>query len=113
MEQIRLALIGQHFLRDGGSVILISGIVAQGPIAQGVSAMTVNAGLEGSVRIAACKLPRGIRVNLVSPTALSELLVAYDDFFPGFASASTAAMTRAYCRNIEGVQTGYIYLVGY
>ncbi len=47
LGQIRLALIGQHFLRDGGSITLVSGIVAQEPIAQGVNATTVNAGLEG------------------------------------------------------------------
>ncbi len=35
LGQIRLALVGQHFLRDGGSITLVSGIVAQEPIAQG------------------------------------------------------------------------------
>lgn len=58
LGQIRLALVGQHFLRDGGSITLVSGIVAQEPIAQGVNATTVNAGLEGFVRAAACELPR-------------------------------------------------------
>lgn len=29
LGQIRLALVGQHFLRDGGSITLVSGIVAQ------------------------------------------------------------------------------------
>ncbi len=80
LGQIRLALIGQHFLRDGGSITLVSGIVAQEPIAQGVNATTVNAGLEGFVRAAACELPRGIRINLISPTVLSESLAAYGDF---------------------------------
>ncbi len=74
LGQIRLALVGQHFLRDGGSITLVSGIVAQEPIAQGVNATTVNAGLEGFVRAAACELPRGIRINLISPTVLSESL---------------------------------------
>ncbi len=80
LGQIRTALIGQHFLRDGGSITLVSGIVAQEPIAQGVNATTVNAGLEGFVRAAACELPRGIRINLISPTVLSESLAAYGDF---------------------------------
>ncbi len=85
LGQIRLALVGQHFLRDGGSITLVSGIVAQEPIAQGVNATTVNAGLEGFVRAAACELPRGIRINLISPTVLSESLAAYA-LFPGFPS---------------------------
>jgi NAD(P)-dependent dehydrogenase (short-subunit alcohol dehydrogenase family) len=32
LGQIRLALIGQHFLRDGGSITLVSGIVARSPL---------------------------------------------------------------------------------
>ncbi|HBZ2281601.1 TPA: short chain dehydrogenase [Klebsiella pneumoniae] len=113
LGQIRLALVGQHFLRDGGSVTLVSGIVAQEPIAQGVNATTVNAGLEGFVRAAACELPHGIRINLISPTVLSESLAAYGDFFPGFPSVPAAAVAQAYRRSIEGVQTGRIYPVGY
>ena len=113
LGQIRLALVGQHFLRDGGSITLVSGIVAQEPIAQGVNATTVNAGLEGFVRAAACELPRGIRTNLISPTVLSESLAAYGDFFPGFPSVPAAAVAQAYRRSIEGVQTGRIYPVGY
>jgi len=105
LGQIRLALVGQHFLRDGGSITLVSGIVAQEPIAQGVNATTVNA--------AACELPRGIRINLISPTVLSESLAAYGDFFPGFPSVPAAAVAQAYRRSIEGVQTGRIYPVGY
>lgn len=35
LGQIRLALTGQHYLNDGGSITLISGIVADEPIAQG------------------------------------------------------------------------------
>ncbi|HEP1039238.1 TPA: short chain dehydrogenase [Klebsiella pneumoniae subsp. pneumoniae] len=112
LGQIRLALVGQHFLRDGGSITLVSGIVAQEPIAQGVNATTVNAGLEGFVR-AACELPRGIRINLISPTVLSESLAAYGDFFPGFPNVPAAAVAQAYRRSIEGVQTGRIYPVGY
>ncbi|HBZ0850710.1 TPA: short chain dehydrogenase [Klebsiella pneumoniae] len=113
LGQIRLALVGQHFLRDGGSITLVSGIVAQEPIAQGVNATTVNAGLEGFVRAAACEQPRGIRINLISPTVLSESLAAYGDFFPGFPSVPAAAVAQAYRRSIEGVQTGRIYPVGY
>ncbi|HBW8826408.1 TPA: short chain dehydrogenase [Klebsiella pneumoniae] len=110
LGQIRLALVGQHFLRDGGSITLVSGIVAQEPIAQGVNATT---GLEGFVRAAACELPRGIRINLISPTVLSESLAAYGDFFPGFPSVPADDVAQAYRRSIEGVQTGRIYPVGY
>lgn len=113
LGQIRLALTGQHYLNDGGSITLISGIVAHEPIAQGVNATTVNAGLEGFVRAAACELPRGIRINLISPTVLTESAAAYDWFFPGFISVPAATVAQAYRRSVEGVQSGRIYTVGY
>ena len=113
LGQIRLALTGQHYLNDGGSITLISGIVADEPIAQGVNATTVNAGLAGFVRAAACELPRGIRINLISPTVLSESVETYDGFFPGFASVPAAAVAQAYRRSVEGIQSGRVYKVGY
>ena len=113
LGQIRLALTGQHYLNDGGSITLISGIVAHEPIAQGVNATTVNAGLEGFVRAAAYELPRGIRINLISPTVLTESAAAYDGFFPGFASVPAASVAQAYRRSVEGIQNGRIYKVGY
>ena len=113
LGQIRLALTGQHYLNDGGSITLISGIVAHEPIAQGVNATTVNAGLEGFVRAAACELPRGIRINLISPTVLTESAAAYDGFFPGFASVPAASVAQAYRRSVEGIQSGRIYKAGY
>lgn len=113
LGQIRLALTGQHYLNDGGSITLISRIVAHEPIAQGVNATTVNAGLEGFVRAAACELPRGIRINLISPTVLTESAAAYDGFFPGFASVPAASVAQAYRRSVEGIQSGRIYKVGY
>ena len=113
LGQVRLALTGQHYLNDGGSITLISGIVAHEPIAQGVNATTVNAGLEGFVRAAACELPRGIRINLISPTVLSESAEAYDGYFPGFESIPAARVAQAYRRSVEGVQRGRIYKVGY
>ena len=113
LGQVRLALTGQHYLSEGGSITLVSGIVAQEPIAQGVNATTVNAALEGFVRAAACELPRGIRINLISPTLLTESAGAYDGFFPGFASVPAAAVAQAYRRSVEGVQSGRVYTVGY
>ncbi|ATF48399.1 short chain dehydrogenase [Citrobacter werkmanii] len=113
LGQVRLALTGQHHLNEGGSITLISGIIAHEPIAQGASAATVNAGLEGFVRAAACELGRGIRINLISPTVLSESAAAYDGFFPGFESVPAATVANAYRRSVEGIQTGRIYKVGY
>ncbi|WP_141453064.1 short chain dehydrogenase [Pseudoxanthomonas sp. z9] len=111
LGQVRLALIGQHHLQDGGSITLTTGILAEQPIRQGANATAVNAAVEGFVRAAACELPRGLRINAVSPTVLSEAWHAYADFFPGFEPVSAARAALAFQRSIEGVQTGQVYKV--
>lgn len=111
LGQVRLALIGQHHLHDGGSITLTTGILAEQPIRQGANATAVNAAVEGFVRAAACELSRGLRINAVSPTVLSEAWDAYADFFPGFEPVSAARAALAFQRSIEGVQTGQVYKV--
>ncbi|MDQ1118952.1 NAD(P)-dependent dehydrogenase (short-subunit alcohol dehydrogenase family) [Pseudoxanthomonas sp. SORGH_AS 997] len=111
LGQVRLALLGQRHLNDGGSITLTTGILAEQPIAQGVNATAVNAAVEGFVRAAACELPRGLRINAVSPTVLAEAWDAYADFFPGFEPVPAARAALAFQRSIEGVQTGQIYKV--
>ena len=106
LGQVRLALTGQHYLNEGGSITLISGIVAHEPIAQGVNATTVNAALEGFVRAAACELPRGIRINLISPTVLTESAEAYDGFFPGFESVPAATVAQPTAAAWKGCRAG-------
>ena len=77
MGQINVVFAAQSYVNDGGSFTLTSGILADEPIREGVSATTVNLALEGFVRGAAIELPRGIRINLVSPTVLTESLEGY------------------------------------
>jgi NAD(P)-dependent dehydrogenase (short-subunit alcohol dehydrogenase family) len=112
LGQIDLALIGQHFLNDGGSITLTSGILSEEPIRLGANATTVNAGLEGFVRAAAVELARGQRINVVSPTLLEESVPAHGALFSGFEPVSGSRAALAYVRSIEGVQTGRVYRVG-
>jgi len=111
LGQVRIGLIGQHFLQDGGAITLTSGIIAEEPIRQGANATTVNAAVEGFVRGAAIELPRGIRINVVSPTVVEESLKSYGPFFPGFDAAPAARVAKAYRRSVEGAQTGRVYKV--
>lgn len=111
LGQVRLALLGQHLLRDGGSITLTTGIVAEEPIRQGANASAVNAAVEGFVRAAAIELPRGLRINAVSPTVLTESLAGYGPFFPGFESVPAARVALAYVRSVEGPQSGRVYRV--
>lgn len=111
MGQINVVLAGQHRLADGGSFTLTSGILAEQPIRDGADASTVNAALEGFVRAAAIELPRGLRINAVSPTVLAESMAAYGPYFRGFEPAPASRVALAYARSVEGAQTGQVYKV--
>ncbi len=113
MGQVNVVLAAQRYVNDGGSFTLTSGILADEPIRGGVSATTVNLALEGFVRGAAIELPRGMRINLVSPTVLTESMDAYAPYFRGFEPVSAQRAALAYLRSVEGAQTGCVYRVGY
>jgi len=73
----------------------------------------VNGGLEGFVRGAAIELPRGLRLNLVSPTVVEESWAAFGPFFPGQRPISSAEAALGYVKSVEGAQTGQVYRVGW
>lgn len=106
MGQVNLVRAGLRHVRDQGSFTLTSGLLARYP-AKGSAAITlVNAGLEGFARVAALEAPRGVRVNVVSPTWVSETLEAMGRDGSGGLSAATVA--RAYVESVEGSRTGEI-----
>jgi NAD(P)-dependent dehydrogenase (short-subunit alcohol dehydrogenase family) len=112
MGQVNVVLAAQHHVNDGGSFTLTSGILSDEPIRGGVNATTANLALEGFVRGAAIELPRGIRINIVSPTLLDESVEAYGAYFRGFETVSAKRVAIAYSRSVEGAQTGRVYRVG-
>ena len=63
--------------------------------------------VEGFVRAAAVELPRGVRINCISPTVLTES-VAYDPYFPGFIPVDAWKVGQAYLRAISNPITGRI-----
>ena len=84
LGQVDLALIGQHYLNEGGSITLTSGIVSAEPIRYGANASAVNSAIDGFVRGAAVEL-QGRRINAVSPSVLRS---------PGAATARTSWASR-------------------
>lgn len=111
LAQVRLALVGQHHLNDGGSITLTSGVLAIEPIVAGANATAVNAALEAFAAAAAIELQRGQRINVVSPTLLTESVPVYGAFFPGFETVPAQRAALAYQRSVEGGQSGRIYRV--
>ncbi|WP_144639652.1 short chain dehydrogenase [Bordetella genomosp. 13] len=113
MGQVNLVMQGLARIRDGGSFTLTSGLLNDDPIRQGVSAALVNGGLEGFVRGAAIEMPRGVRINLVSPTVIEEALPGYAPFFRGVKAVPAADAALGYARSVEGAQTGRVYRIGW
>lgn len=111
MGQVNVAQVAPQFLNDGGSITLTSGIVGQHPVRLGAGAAMVNSAIEGFVAGAAIELPRGIRINVVSPTVLEESMEAYGALFHGFEAAPARRVAMAYSRSVDGAQTGQVYRV--
>lgn len=109
MGQVNLVLAGQRWLNDGGSFTLVSGILSHDPIRFAACVSTVNSAVEGFVRASAIELPRGLRINAVSPTVLEESMPAYAEFFRGFVPVPASRVAQAYCKSVEGLQTGQVY----
>ena len=112
MGQVNLVIAGQHQISDGGSFTLISGILSQEPIRSGSSASMVNAALDAFVGAAAIELPRGVRINSVSPTVFVESMALYGSYFSGFKPVPVADAALAFVKSVEGAQTGKTYRVG-
>jgi NAD(P)-dependent dehydrogenase (short-subunit alcohol dehydrogenase family) len=113
MGQVNLVTIGTRFIADRGVFTLTSGILNCDPIRTGASAAMVNGALEGFVRSAAIELPRGLRINLISPTVILEAMKDYAPYFRGFVPVPAAQAALAYSKSVEGLQTGQVYRVGY
>lgn len=112
MGQINLVLMGINNINNGGSFTLTSGILNRDPIARGSLAATVNGGIDAFVKAAAIELPRGIRINSVSPTVLEESMESFAPYFRGYKPTTAANAALAYSKSVEGLQTGQVYIVG-
>src|SRR3984957_19360255 len=106
MGQVNLVRFGIASVTDGGSFTITAGSLAREPAPGAAAVSLVNAGLEGFARSAALDLPRGLRINVVSPPWVSETLHALGRD-PG-TGVSAATVARAYVASVEGKQTGAV-----
>ena len=111
LGQVRLALLGQRFLSGGGSITLTASADGVEPIRRGANASAVAAALEAFAMAAAVELPRGLRINVVSPTLLTESVDSFGALFPGAETVSAERVALAYQRSVEGAQSGRTYRV--
>ena len=108
MGQINLVLLGLGHVNDGGSFTLTSGILSYEPIRQGSNAAACDGALDSFVIGAAIEMPRGIRINVVSPGLLAVAAKKYDGFFPGHRPVPSSEVGLAFAKSVEGAVTGQI-----
>ncbi|WP_416967648.1 short chain dehydrogenase [Streptomyces sp. 4F14] len=108
LGQIALTRRAAAHLPDAGSVTLTSGTFPA-PLPDGSLGALVNSGLEGFVANAAHELPRGVRLNAVSPGWVEETLRGLGD--ETTAGTPVAEVAQAYVDAVEGVMTGRVLRV--
>lgn len=108
MGQVNLVLIGRDFVNDNGSFTLTSGVLSRDPIRCGAAASLVNGAIESFVTAAAIELPRGLRINAVSPGVLEESLPSYGPYFMGHEAVPGKRVAQAFVKSVEGLLTGRV-----
>ena len=111
MGQVNMVLIGRDYIADGGSFTLTTGVLDSDPIRMGSSASMVNGALNAFVMAAAIEMPRGLRINAVSPGVIEEAMGSYAPFFRGFEPVPAARAALAYAKSVEGARTGQVFRV--
>lgn len=111
MGQVNLVLAGLDVISDGGSFTLTSGVLDRDPIRMGANAATANGALAGFVKSAAIEMPRGLRVNAVSPGMLDVSEPRYGKWFHGHKPVSSGDVGRAFAKSVEGALTGQVFIV--
>ncbi|HAM80018.1 short chain dehydrogenase [Ornithinibacillus bavariensis] len=109
--QINLVLLGHNYVNDGGSFTLTTGVMMDDPIRKGASAAMANGGVKAFVKAAAIEMPRGIRINSVSPNIVQESWDRLGSYFVGFTPVPASRVALAYKKSVEGAQTGQNYEV--
>ncbi len=111
MGQVNLVLAGLDKIVDGGSFTLTSGVLDRDPIRMGTNAATANGALAGFVKSAAIEMPRGLRINVVSPGLLDVSAPRYGQWFHGHKPVSSQDVGLAYTKCVEGAITGQVVIV--
>lgn len=97
--QANLVLIGQNYLNDNGSFTLTTGKMGDKPAKNAAGKAIVNGGINSFMMAASLEMPRGLRINVVSPSKISDIPV--NDLING------------YLKSIENDTNGEIIKINY
>jgi len=111
MGQINVVLEGLEYVNDNGFFTLTTGILNRDPIRMGAGAATANGAIDGFVVGSAIEMPRGLRINVVSPGLLDVSEKRYGSFFPGYERVAADRVGLAYTKSVEGPSTGQIIII--
>jgi len=106
MGQVNLVRSGTEYINDNGSITLTSGILSRRPMKGSSAISLVNSALEGFGRAAALEMPRGVRINIVSPNWVVDTLKAFN-MDPSIGTP-VEVVAQAYVRALEGTMNGEV-----
>jgi len=106
MGQVNVVRLGIDHINDNGSITLTSGILSRRPMKGSTAISLVNSALEGFGRAAALEMPRGIRINVISPNWVTDTLKAFN-MDPSIGTL-VEAVAQAYVRALEGTMNGEV-----
>lgn len=109
--QLNLVLLGLDYVKDDGNFTLTTGVMMDDPIPLGASAAMANGGVKAFVQASAIEMPRGIRINSISPTIVQESWERIGHLFAGFDPVPANRVARAFVKSVEGAQSGKNYEV--
>lgn len=99
LAQINLVITGLKHIHDNGSFTLISGKMGENPVKGSSGKAVANGAVNSFVLAAALEMPRGIRINVISPSKILD--IAAEDLINGYLkSIATSA-------NGEIIRIGY------
>lgn len=110
LGQVEFVTQGLDHLSDGGSITFVTGVLSREPVPTAAAAALANGAVESYVISAAPELPRGIRINAVSPNVLANS-PHYHDAFAGMIPVTDEQVATAFVRSVEGNVTGRIITV--
>lgn len=110
LGQLEFVTQGVDTVRDGGSITLTTGVLSRESVPTAAAAAMANGAVESFVMAAAPELPRGIRINAVSPNVLANS-PHFHDAFAGMTPVSDEEVATAFVRSVEGNITGRVLTV--
>ena len=103
LGQVRLLTLGRDSVRDNGSFVFTSGFLSHYPNPASLATGPLNATVDTFVSNTAPLLPRGIRINVVSPAPVVEPERA------GKGLVTAAETAKYYVEAVEGSETGKVF----